>query len=590
MLPSIEITPTEGPAGTSVKVSGIALKANELVNITYYRIWNDTEGDMQAVNKLIRQVPTDEKGRFEYEWRIIDLMKEGYVTDFTGEKLPSEITSLIEIKVLYNATGEEVGIVTFNQYKRAFLGVKAKKTEASYVASPGYVIGNNTIPTINVYVHDELTVAGIYFNPLSEVVLRVDGITMEVIGGRALPNATGYFNVTVMIPELSGGEHYVEVINYGVRYLFKIYVLPTLELSPSKGPIGTEVTCAAYGFPESTEIYIFWYEKELGEGYYYNLVNGTTGPDGKFNVTVSFKVPHAYGGPHDVVATTEFERNVTSSLTGEITRTEFTITPALSVVPAEIENDGSVVKVIGTGFDPRVLYSVIIDYTSFMPSYASAWPGVVTANATGDLVVEFMAAGFRPGLHVIMLYNAPYDAGTYSPAANATFYVRVGSDPIVEAILSALSPISSDIADIKVTLGAVERSCKSIETLLTGLSDSVESLSKSLSDEIAFTRDTIIAAIESAKGDIIKAVQDVVPAVTEPILSSISSLESSVKGSIDSAVSAMQGSISSAHEDIVSAVSKLPGDISMYLTAIAILAALALLFSVISAVRVLRMK
>jgi len=30
--------------------------------------------------------------------------------------------------------------------------------------------------------------------------------------------------------------------------------------------------------------------------YNVNIVNGTTGPDGKFNVTVTFKVPKAPGG------------------------------------------------------------------------------------------------------------------------------------------------------------------------------------------------------------------------------------------------------------------------------------------------------
>jgi hypothetical protein len=49
-----------------------------------------------------------------------------------------------------------------------------------------------------------------------------------------------------------------------------------------------------------------------------NIVNGTTGPDGKFNVTVTFKVPKAPGGVHTVsgvVDTTTISSDYVHNLT-----------------------------------------------------------------------------------------------------------------------------------------------------------------------------------------------------------------------------------------------------------------------------------
>jgi len=52
------------------------------------------------------------------------------------------------------------------------------------------------------------------------------------------------------------------------------------------------------------------------------LVNGTTGPDGKFNVTVTFKVPRTYGGVHTVTA--KADTTVTATAT-------FTVLPRIRV-------------------------------------------------------------------------------------------------------------------------------------------------------------------------------------------------------------------------------------------------------------------
>jgi hypothetical protein len=76
-----------------------------------------------------------------------------------------------------------------------------------------------------------------------------------------------------------------------------------------------------------------------------NIVNGTTGPDGKFNVTVTFKVPKAPGGVHTVSGFVD---------TTNISWTTFTILPRIRVEPSVFPADYSdKVYVIGEGLDPQ---------------------------------------------------------------------------------------------------------------------------------------------------------------------------------------------------------------------------------------------
>jgi len=61
ILPAIELTPAEGPAGALVTLKGVALEPNALLNITYE---NDPNTD------VIGQVWTDSYGKFTYSWTL----------------------------------------------------------------------------------------------------------------------------------------------------------------------------------------------------------------------------------------------------------------------------------------------------------------------------------------------------------------------------------------------------------------------------------------------------------------------------------------------------------------------------------------
>jgi hypothetical protein len=496
VLPALELTPTKGPGGALVTLKGVALKPNELLNLTY--------GGSGPNDKVFAQVRTDAIGKFTYSWNIKDLKRE---FEHVGPNPTSIPYDEVNVYVWYNKTGRPVApyglhYVTYEEYYRAFWQFKSVKAGALLGPPTSEYLGwgnatDTTYTVVDVYVFDTLIVAGVWWNPTSPVTFVVDGRAW----GSVTPNATGFFNVSLTVPELPKGEHLVKVYNADVRYEFKINVLPTLVLIPEEGTVGTVVRAKAYGFPPNELIGIWWYEKAKGEDKWYNLVNGTTGPDGTFNVTVTFTVPRAYGGDHDVAAADFWPYGGT----GEITKTTFKVLPKLEVVPPVIKNDGSLVKAVGTGFDPDMFYAPNIDNQFLAASlyYDSYYPIGVGANETGDLVMCFVAAGFRPGLHVLSLYPAA-EKSPYKPASYALFTVTVEGDPIVEFLKS----INATVVEVKdgmaTVLAGQERlqvSLEAINAKLVSIEGDIATIKTDLGT-VKTSLDAINAKLVSIEGDI----------------------------------------------------------------------------------------
>ena len=480
ILPSLELTPTSGPAGRTVTLKGVALKSNAVLNLTY-----------SATNSsdIFAQVSTDEYGKFTHSWAIKDLK-----SIFTGTNT-TILSDPVVVYVWYNATGALIGSLTYTEYRRAFVQLKSVKygDVAQNFISATQGSGNYTL-TVNVYVNDNVVVAGNWWNPTSDVSFTVGTTSL----GTVTPNATGFFNITLTVPELASGSHVVKVSNAGVTYVFTMVVHPTLLVTPEEGPIGTVVSCLAYGFPANTKVYLWWYEKAYGDGTWYNVVNGTTGSDGKFNVTVQFTVFHTYGGEHDVKATDVFSSDATA-----LGIATFKVTPLLSIVPSVIKNDGSEVKAVGTGFDPTIFYVVNMDNTQLGATVIYAWSGGVRANDTGDITITFIAAGFRPGLHVLSLYPEAYEA-PYSPAIYALFNVTAEGDYIGDILLGingTVVAINGTVATISTTLGTITTSLSSINATVVAIQSGMATISTTLGT-ITTSLSSISAKIDSVSGTV----------------------------------------------------------------------------------------
>ncbi|MEM4736485.1 MAG: hypothetical protein QXD41_01295, partial [Nitrososphaeria archaeon] len=402
--------------------------------------------------------------------------------------------------------------------------------------------------------------------------------------GSVMANGTGFFNTTVTIPVTSMESHYIllkDANNY--RFVFYIYVVPTLVLDPKEGPVGTVVTAKAYGFPAKIAVFIYWLEIELGDGTYYWMANATTGADGQFNVTVKFTVPHTYGGVHEVWAVDTYLGEETSDISGtEIAERDFKVLPTLKIVPSTFANDGSLVTVLGTGLDPTVGYTPNID-NRLLGVDPQNWdyPSSVYCNSTGDLELKFVAAGFTPGLHVFSLYAG----GELKPSF--LLFTVTGVSPDTQTVLNNLATLSNTVDTIKTTLTQgiqnIRNDISSVKSDLATLSDSmskgftsVNNAIGTLTTSVGNLGNTLSGQITNLGNTLSKSISD----NANSLSSQINSLGNTLSKSISDNANSIQTSIKNAQDATVSQVKSSVGDISTFLIIIGILAAITLVVEV----------
>jgi len=352
----------------------------------------------------IAYVTTDANGMFSLSFNIMDAKANLYYD--TGTLPPTTIT------IGANSTTPGVFDVFtyFTEYPRAFVMFRSwdptgtQKLLMTKLSPPYY--GNNTV-TLNALVFGKIVVSGKYFFANAPVKLYV-GTTLL---GTVNTNATGFFNTTFTVPVLPGGPNPIKVLDgNNVPYYFTLNVQPTLILSPYEGPVGTLATATAYGFPANTAVYLYWKNIVYGTTGYKWLFNATTGADGTFNVTVTFTVPHTYGGAHGVNVTSTYQGLAPSSLSGVFANAIFIVTPQLSIMSEPFGNTGATHWIVGTGLSPAMNLALLVD---------NALMNIVRGNGTGDFAVPLIDAGFRPGLHVVSVMDWNVSSGFPTFYANA---------------------------------------------------------------------------------------------------------------------------------------------------------------------------
>jgi len=509
VLPSISLIPLWGPPGRMVTLTGVALKPNELLNLTY--------GPDNATHDLFGQVWTNERGKFSYTWSIRDLKKAWSGTGL----IPKDG---VPIYVWYNKTGVLIDSVTYIEYRRSFVELRSLKF--GDIALPFVDLymgaGNDTL-TVDAFVFDTIVLAGAWWNPRDTVKIYVGGKLVA----EASPNEThGFFNVTFTVPELPMGPNRVDVYNAGVRYVFYINVWPTLVLIPEEGYIGDTVEAKVYGFPANSLVKIYWDVLCIDKTQVSypdlrtNIVNGTTGPDGKFNVTVTFKVPRGPGGVHVVRAVVDTE----------VAFAYFIVLPRIKLDPSTISADyGGVVKVIGEGLDPGVTYAVAVDNNYY---------GDVVCDECGDAVARIIGAGFRPGIHVVSLY--PYWR-VDGFLVYALLTVTCSGDPICPHIMlirAMVEDIKDGVAYINTTLGEIEIKLDELKPLILEVKDGVVTLATEIG---------VVKADLATIRDLIESLRDVT--ITE-IRSGIATIVTEV-GVIKADLTAINATITAIRGDVV---------------------------------------
>jgi len=564
ILPSFEVVPAWGPGGRSIQLKGYAFTANNYVNLSY---WDPVAGEEKTIKKLYA---TDSKGKFVYSMTAPDLK---LLIDDDGEQLVEDYIETITFYALDNKT-DYLTSFDWDEYPRGLIQVD----DITADWEDGYLFGNATYFNddygLEVEVFEKLVVAGNYFYP-GNVTFWFDGSTYL---GFATANQTCFFNATVTIPETSVGEHYILIKDAGIRFVLYLDVIPTLILEPSEGPVGTVVTVKAYGFPQKILVLIWWYEKSYGEDEWYNFVNGTTGTNGKFNVTVKFTVPHAYGGEH-VVAAYDIDDEW-------IAETTFTVTPTLWIEPSTFTNDGSLVTVYGTGFDPTIGYTPNID-NNYLGVDPQNWdyPSSVYANATGDLELKFVAAGFAAGKHVFSMYAG----GELEPSF--ILFTVTGTSPDTQAILAKLNATSVDLSakltSLTNSVGSLSSAVSALNSLLSkGILD-IRNDIVGVKNDVAMLSETTTKgfnSVNSALGTLSSGINSLGQQLSgkiDNVGNSVNNVGKAVTDNANSIMSAIQSQQTALSQDIKSSV----GDLSTFLIIIGILAAIILVVEVAILIR-----
>ncbi len=252
--------------------------------------------------------------------------------------------SYIGIIAKYQASPHfALATATFNELTRVFTGVESHDSgggELDFVNAPPGPYGNDTSGTgsnlvqpISANVLGTISIAGNHSMVNSPVTFWIG--TTQV--GSSTTDGNGCFNATIVVPILPAGTTVLKVIDNGVTYEFNIDILPTLVLTPSSGPVGTQVTAQAYGFLANTEWFLYWHEHSLSDVTWYQIAHGTTGATGTFNVTVAFIVPNSYGGIHlvsasstDVTTSSPNSPGTTEAYTTSTVTTSTTTTSTIS--------------------------------------------------------------------------------------------------------------------------------------------------------------------------------------------------------------------------------------------------------------------
>jgi len=375
-------------------------------------------------------------------------------------------TGIITVEIVQNSTGATVFTYNIDQPPRV-VQLPSPESRDDYGADYTNVVTLGTGKKYNVTLN--------WFSAGGSFQIFLN--TTPVASG-ALNATGGVYNFTITIPDLASGRYSFRVIDdLGVEYNFLVYVVmvPYILVKPDRGYVGDSFTVIGKNFLDYVGQYVtIWFNNSAVPPYRVLLANFTVRAP---QWTMSLVVPRSVGGARPV------EVRDVKGVT-KIASTEFTVLPKLEVVPPVIKNDGSIVRAVGTGFEYGVAYAPKIDNQPFALTS-------VSANATGDLVICFVAAGFRPGLHVFSLYPATFEL-PYKPASYALFTVTTEGDPIVEFLKSinatvvevkdGVATVLAGQEELKVSLEAINAKLVSIEEGVAVIKTDLGTVKASLDD------------------------------------------------------------------------------------------------------------
>ncbi len=557
ILPSLEVSPTSGPVGTTVTISGYGYSAGGTVNVS---------AAYNGKKLFTTNVTASSSGTFTYTFTAPELALET-----PAPKSPTNGNIKIagyDYMSGYNATS------AFTENGREFLNVTVYNPMSSswhyYIPTLTAAQGNGTLTSVSFYEMEPLIVAGNYFAPNSKVSLYFGSTLL----GSATTNGTGFFNTTVTVPvaPLKALPYEVKAVDqYGFIY-FNGSPVTELVLSATKVTPGSSITISGYAWPASTTVNVTLitaaYPSSIIEKTIATLVS--TSSVGTFSVP--FTVPMIIvGGNNNIYANTTTYSELAN----------FTVVPLVTISPSTASL-GSKVSInmygldVGTVINKAPGVNKVVEIGATAATYEIAYDNIptylpaITGNGTGYASSSISAVGV-PMLHAVQLVSS----GSLVSTAwlNVTGTTNVGNE-----ILSQLGSVSSTVSSTSSTLLS-EMSTVSSE--VSSLSSSVSSISSSLSSDY-----NSLSSMLSSISSTLSGVSSSVSSISSSLSSDYNSL-SSMLSSISSSVSSVQSSMSSISSSTsqISTLSSTVSSLTTYLLVVVVLAIIIIVLQIVALAR-----
>ncbi|MEM0288121.1 MAG: hypothetical protein QXG05_08155 [Nitrososphaerota archaeon] len=552
LLPGITISPTSGPAGATVTVSGSAFSPSSLANVTVSS--GQTSNMPSGTIYISKNVSTSATGAFTFTFKAPDLdlsfpntgtlhvTSEDYATSFWV--MPQTFTELARYVNFTYFTPSGFGTLNFQPNATAYI--------------PGYVT-------------EPIVVVGANFNPSGSLSFTFNGSALSPSYTTALNTTTGFFNATFNVPVSPHGVALVIIQDASAKYVFKVGVLPTLIMPTSVNP-GQKFTITGYAFTASSTVNITWNGLGVGLSNTTQIaMNAGVGSNGKFTVPVTTPSP-VYGGDHVVNATdasgvpgysvvfvnaTASVSPTTAALGTPVTVTseglpagEESVSVQTQTTSGNYTSPGFTIATssITEGSSPA---GVDVVYDNALTSYLFVFP-----SEYGQLMIGLTATGY-PQMHFIQLY----DGSSTPPSLLTTVGLNVtGSTNEGRQILNAINSLSIQQTNMLNQLNALSSSVSSLNTSVSKGFSSVQSSISSLSSSVSSGFSSISSTLGTVQGSI-SSLSSSVSSGFSSISSSLSTISSTL-GSLSSSVSSGFSSISSSLSTISSTLGSLSSSVS----------------------------
>ena len=202
---SLTVSPTSGPAGGSVTLTGSGFTANSSVNISYL--------DDSTWVPIASDVPTDSSQNFVYNFTAPDLLQNNLV----GDNQPASGTIFFQAQDNSNGNSYNTTI-PYTEWRRGL-------TQVANDSAVG-LFGNNTDLSTTAFVqnNESIPVAGEWFSPGNVTLLWDDTTSL----GTFATDENGFFNATVQVSTTTAGPHILAVIDADSSFCVNVTRLPTV--------------------------------------------------------------------------------------------------------------------------------------------------------------------------------------------------------------------------------------------------------------------------------------------------------------------------------------------------------------------------